>query len=325
MLCRTASDLYWLTRHVERAENTARLADVALRIAQLPERLDRGKAGAAPWRRALDALGMRREFLARHGSIEPATVLPHLLLAPDNPFSALSCLHAAREAARAQRVAITGEMYEDLNTTWLELRSGNWRARLLEDPSGVLEWIKSRSASFRGVTIGTLGRGEGYQFLQLGAFIERADWAIRLLDIAGSDDPADEPAYDAPSQSKAGEYFRWSALLQALSAFETYRRHYRASISAAGVVELMLLHESNPRALVTCSTTLQHVLQQLEGGNSGEPARQAGVLAAQSRYARIEDILAGGLEAWLQDALARLVALDASIRTRYFMSNETTS
>lgn len=318
MLCRTASDLYWLTRHVERAENTARLADVALRIAQLPERLDRGKAGAAPWRRALDALGMRRDYLAGRGSLDAGSVLQHLLLAPDNPSSAYMCLQAAREAARAQRVAITGEMYEDLNATWLELRDGRWRDRLSDDPSGVLEWIKSRSASFRGVTIGTLGRGEGYQFLQLGAFMERADWAIRLLDIAGSDDPSEGSA----GNNLAGEYFRWSALLQALSAFETYRRHYRVSVSAAGVVELMLLQDSNPRSLVTCTSTLQHVLQQLEGGPAGEPARQAGALAAQSRYARIEDILGNGLERWLQDAMVRLVALDGSIRARYFMSNE---
>jgi uncharacterized alpha-E superfamily protein len=249
-------------------------------------------------------------------------VLHHLLLAPDNPSSAYACLQAAREAARAQRVAITSEMYEDLNASWLELRAGHWRRRLLEDPASILDWIKTRSASFRGVSIGTLGRGEGYQFLQLGAFMERADWAIRLLDIAGSDEPGDAPGDNPGGTTQAGEYFRWSALLQALSAFETYRRHYRASVSAAGVVELMLLHESNPRSLATCSSTLQHVLQQLEGGTAGEPARQAGALAAQSRYARIGDILGTGLESWLQDAMARLVALDASIRTRYFMSNE---
>lgn len=311
MLCRTASDLYWLTRHVERAENTARLADVALRIAQLPARMDRGKASAAPWRRALDAMGLRESYLARNGNIDTAGVLRHLLLAPDNPSSVYCCLQAARESARAQRVAITGEMYEDLNTSWLELRAGRWAERLHDDASTLLEWVKSRSASFRGVTIGTLGRGEGYHFLQLGAFMERADWAIRLLDIAGSDDPADD--------SRAGEYFRWSALLQALSAFETYRKLYRESVNGASVVELMLLQESNPRSLVTCTSTLQHVLQQLGGHNGAEPVRLAGALAAQSRYARIDEIMASGLETWLQDTMTKLVRLDREIHQHFMI------
>src|SRR5690606_1416961 len=127
---------------------------------------------------------------------------------------------------------ITSEMYEDLNASWLEMRTQSWK-RLHEDSvNNLLEWVKGRSASFRGVTVGTLGRGEGYHFLQLGAFVERGDWAIRLLDIAGSEGQAEAREQDAV------DYFRWSALLQSLSAFETYRRLYRESISAAGVVDL---------------------------------------------------------------------------------------
>ena len=119
MLCRTASDLYWAARNVERAENTARLIDVTLRIAMLPERYDRGKKEAAPWRRALDALGAADVVRNRYGRIDAESVQRHLLLAADNPSSVYSCLHAARECARAQRVAITAEMYEDLNVSWL--------------------------------------------------------------------------------------------------------------------------------------------------------------------------------------------------------------
>lgn len=317
MLCRTANDLYWASRHMERAENTARLIDVTLRIALLPERYDRGKADAAPWRRALDALGMADSVRARYGSIDADTVLQHLLLAADNPASVYSCLRAAREAARAQRVAITAEMYEDLNTSWLEMRGNSWARIHGEGISNLLEWIKSRSASFRGVTIGTLGRGEGYHFLQLGVFIERADWTIRLLDIAGSADSG-----NSAEAQDAVDYFRWSALLQSLSAFETYRRLYRESVSAASVAELMLLQESNPRSLLTCTHTLHQVLQTLAGGRSLEAVRRAGALSAQSRYARIDEILANGLEPWLQDAMARLIQLGEEIHRQFMVSTD---
>ncbi|MDR6991591.1 alpha-E domain-containing protein [Luteimonas sp. 3794] len=315
MLCRTANDLYWVARNMERAENTARLLDMAQRIALLPERLDRGKAQAAPWRRALDSLGSAQEFEQAHGRIDAESVVQHLLLSPTNPGSIYSCLRAARENARAQRVAITAEMYEDLNSSWLEIRRFD-SARLRQDGlSSALEWVKTRSAAFRGITIGTLGRGEGYQFLQMGAFIERADWSIRLLDMISSDETLPETG----EARDATQYFQWSALLQALSAFETYRRLYRESVSPAGVAALMLLNDDNPRSLQTCVGAIHQILQQLSGGESLEVARQAGALAAQARYAHIDEIIAGGLESWLQDTMARLSKLGSEIH-RQFMT-----
>lgn len=318
MLCRTANDLYWVSRHMERAENTARLIDVTLRIAMLPERLDRGKAEAAPWRRALDALGEADAFVQRYGLIDADSVLRHLLLSPDNPSSIYSCFRDARENARAQRVAITSEMYEDLNASWLEMRGLNATRMRRDGVNSMLEWVKGRSAAFRGVTIGTLGRGEGYHFLQLGAFIERADWAIRLLDITGSD--SDLP--ESGEARDAVQYFQWSALLQSLSAFETYRRIYRESVSPAGVTELMLLRDGNPRSLQTCTNTLHDVLRTLAGGDGLEVVRQAGALSAFTRYARIDEIIASGLETWLQDAMARLTRLGDEIHRQFMLAAE---
>lgn len=317
MLCRTASDLYWAARNVERAENTARLVDVTLRIALLPERYDRGRKEAAPWRRALDALGLADVVRNRYGRIDAESVQRHLLLSAENPSSVYSCLHAARECARAQRVAITAEMYEDLNVSWLEMRGVTWSRLHADGINNLLERVKGRSASFRGVTIGTLGRGEGYHFLQLGAFVERAEWAIRLLDIAGSEGD------DAETREQAAvDYFRWSALLQSLSAFETYRRLYRGAVNAAGVVDLMLLQEGNPRSLLTCATTAHNVLQTLSGGDSMEVVRQAGALSAHCRYARIDEIVEQGLEPWLQAAMARLDRLGNAIHRQFMVSTD---
>jgi uncharacterized alpha-E superfamily protein len=256
------------------------------------------------------------------GRCGPRSLRPHRfgnraappLLSPDNPSSVYSCLHAAREGARAQRVAITSEMYEDLNTSWLEVRGQTWGRLHADGVTNLLEWVKGRSASFRGVTIGTLGRGEGYHFLQLGAFVERAEWAIRLLDIAASEGHAESREQDAV------DYFRWSALLQSLSAFETYRRLYRESIRASSVVDLMLLQDDNPRSLLTCTATAHNVLQTLAGSESMEVVRQAGALSAQCRYARIDEILGRGLEDWLQDAMSRLIRLGDAIHRQFMVS-----
>lgn len=314
MLCRTANDLYWVARHMERAENTARLIDLALRISLLPERYDRGKAQAGPWRRALDALGGGAFF--DQGGIDVDRVLYHLLLSPANPNSVHNCLRCARENARAQRVAITVEMYEDLNASWLEVRSRDWAGVRSAGISNIVEWIKSRSASFRGVSIGTLGRGEAYQFLQMGAFIERADWAIRLLDVVGSHGEIDESG----EARDASDYFQWSALLQSQSAFETYRRLYRGSVTPRNVIDLMLLRDVNPRSLQTCVNTLHEVLRAMTGGESLEVVRQAGALSARSRYARIDDVIGRGLEAELQDTMSCLSTLGEAIHDQFMVS-----
>ena len=129
------------------------------------------------------------------------------------------------------------------------------------------------------------------------SFIELTE----LLDIAGSEGDDTETREQA-----AVDYFRWSALLQSLSAFETYRRLYRGAVNAAGVVDLMLLQAGNPRSLLTCATTAHNVLQTLSGDDSLEVVRQAGALSAHCRYARIDEILQQGLEPWLQAAMARL-------------------
>lgn len=317
MLCRTASDLYWAARNMERAENTARLIDVTIRNSMLPERLDSGKAEAAPWRRALEALGDDEAYLERHGRIEADAVLHHLLLAPDNPSSIYNCFRAAREAARAQRVAITSEMYEDLNTSWLEVRQFQDAGITRDGINAILDRVKSRSASFRGVTIGTLGRGERYRFLQLGTFIERGCWAIRLLDVVGSD----RQHAEAGETRDAMDYFQWSGLLQALSAFETYRRLYRQTVSAANVAELMLLNDANPRSLQTCAHNLHQVLRSL-GDDKLEVVRKAGGMEAQTRYATIDEIIGNGLEPWLQGAMTRLFDLGDEIHRQFMSAND---
>ena len=126
-------------------------------------------------------------------------------------------------------------------------------------------------------------------------------------------------------EQDAVDYFRWSALLQSLSAFETYRRLYRGSVNAAGVVDLMLLQEGNPRSLLTCTATAHNVLQTLSGGDAMEVVRQAGALSAHCRYARIDEIVDHGLETWLQEAMARLVRLSDAIHRQFMVSTDVAS
>lgn len=318
MLCRTASDLYWLSRHVERMDNTARLIDLAHGTSLLPERLGARRAGGGAWERALAAMDLADPYLARHGAIDGGRVLRFLVLDPDNPSSILSCVRAARESARAQRGAITGEMYESINSTWLSLRDLDWEGIAADGPTTFLDWAKRRSAAFRGVTLGTMGRDEGYEFLRLGTFAERADFGVRLLD-ANFDHPGDLAAIE---DGAAAEYYRMSAMLQAMSAFETFRRIYRDRLTPARVAELVILRADMPRSLASCSGAMLQVIERLRGGAGGEVVRLAGQLATETRYGRIDEILAVGLHGWLTRWLDRLYRLADETNREFFLATD---
>jgi uncharacterized alpha-E superfamily protein len=317
MLCRTANDLYWTARHIERAENTARLIDVTQRIALLPERLDPRRHDAGTWRRALDALGLADEYARLDKPIEAVGVMRFLCLDPTNSSSIYSCIRASRESARAQRGAVTVEMYEDLNASWLEMRLLGQERFEEAGLQHFIEWVKTRSASFRGVTVGTMGRDAAYHFLRLGTFIERADWCVRLMDVKYS-----EPSSEAGDASSAVGYYQWSALLNALSAMETYRRHYRETITPGRVAELLILGTDSPRSLATCTDSVHASLRLLAGTGNHEVVRLAGALMSEARFGRIEDILSAGIDNYLQHVMSRLFDLAVQIDKHFMLSTD---
>src|SRR5438046_2236928 len=127
MLCRTANDLFWMARHIERAENTARLLDVTYRTSLLPyEMREPGLSWAEPWAVPLVTSGLATSFYEVYTEASAENVLKFMMLDPSTPSSIYCCLRAARDAARSVRGAITSEMYEDLNSTWIEMRQFNY-------------------------------------------------------------------------------------------------------------------------------------------------------------------------------------------------------
>jgi uncharacterized alpha-E superfamily protein len=184
MLCRTANELYWMARHIERAENTARLLDVTYRMSLLPyEAIEPGLAWAEPWAVPLITSGLATAFYERFEQLSAENVLRFMILDSSNPSSIYCGLRSARESARSVRGAITSEMYEDLNSAWLEMRGYDYDRIQFTGVSAFLEWVKMRSHLFRGVTFGTMLRDEAYHFNRLGTHIERADNTARILDV----------------------------------------------------------------------------------------------------------------------------------------------
>ncbi|MFM5923900.1 MAG: alpha-E domain-containing protein, partial [Novosphingobium sp.] len=180
MLGRTANGTFWMARYLERAENTARLITAGMRMA-----LTRDAATShEEWRSVITTMGQTVAFEATHGSdYSGERVWNFLLRDKGNPGSVLAMTEAARSNARSVRTALTREVWEAINETWMVLREALARPVREAMLGQVLATIRRQATLVRGAFDGTMLRNEAYNFSRLGTFIERGDSTARILDV----------------------------------------------------------------------------------------------------------------------------------------------
>jgi uncharacterized alpha-E superfamily protein len=253
-------------------------------------------------------------FSQKYQEVSARSVMDFMVRDETNPSSIVACLRAARENARAVRGALTTEVWETQNQTWLEFNRMLKDDAFERDPGTFFEWVKFRSHLSRGVTVGTMLQDEALYFLRVGTFLERADNTARLLDVkfqalGGGD-------YFGPDASKEQhevDFYHWSAILRSVSGFEIYRKVYRNVIHPEKVAELLILRPDMPRSLAACMNEAVANLRLVANEQSSETLRRAGRLQSDLRYGRIDEILATGLHAYLTQFLDRVGDLGVGI------------
>ncbi|NBY13194.1 MAG: alpha-E domain-containing protein [Betaproteobacteria bacterium] len=311
MLSRLADNLYWMSRYMERAENTARMLDVQHQASMLP-----GDPSAADqqWQALLRLFELESKFLQRHERLEAGRVLVFMVADEDNPSSILGCISAARENARAVRVVLAPELWECVNSTWLELRTMLRSPRWRKDPGKILEWVKFQSHLFRGVMIGTMLKDEAYRFSRMGTFIERADNTARILDVK----------FVAPRQGSAtpggsADYYFWASVLRSVSAFEIYRKVYRDVITPIRIAELLIQRADMPRSLLACLNELLSNLEQVSLNGQSESIRMAGRMRADLQYLRVDDAFEPQLHSFLTQFMFQVDQLGQLISQEFLV------
>jgi uncharacterized alpha-E superfamily protein len=338
MLSRTADHLFWMSRYTERAENTARMLNVSYETSLLPQSSATVQSG---WEGLLSISELLPAYTKRHGEVTAHSVMQFMVMDPNNPSSIISCLRAARENARAVRGALTTEVWETQNQTWLEvnrmIRAGEFEA----DTGKFFEWVKFRSHLSRGVTVGTMLMDESLHFMRLGTFLERADNTARLVDVkfhAVQNDrfgalPVASLAAVVSSQMQAQvmvpdgaldssqefDFYHWSAILRSVSGFEIYRKVYRDVIRPDRVAELLILRPDMPRSLHASLNEVVNNLEAVTDNLQSETLRHAGKLRADLAYGRIDEILATGLHAYLTQFLERVNVLGGRVSREFLM------
>jgi uncharacterized alpha-E superfamily protein len=316
MLSRTADHLFWMSRYTERAENTARMLDVNYQTSLLPQSTAVAQMG---WQGLLSISELKPAYAAKYGSsINQRDVMDFMVRDEKNSSSIISCLKNARENARAVRGTLTTEVWETQNQTYLEvirmLRHGDFE----RDPSQFFEWVKFRSHLSRGVTLGTMLQDEAFHFLRMGTFLERADNTARLIDVKFH--AIQNDAVGAASEkAQDNDFYHWSSILRSVSAFEVYRKVYRDVIKPERVAELLIVRSDMPRSLLGCLSEVMSNLAMVTSDPLSETQRHAGKLRADLQYARIDEILANGLHAFLTQFLDRVNELGAHISREFLV------
>lgn len=311
MLGRTASDLYWLSRYVERAENMARLIEVGYRIVLLPRA---GEGFHQEWQSTLESAGCLAGYTARHGALDTTKVIDYMLFDTSNGSSIATCLAHARQNGRAQRTALTREMWESLNSAWLEfsaIKPGSVTSNSLPE---LLDWIRSRSALYRGSMLNTILRNDTYYFSQIGTFIERADSTSRILDV--------KYYHLLPSTEMVGsgaDNHQWTSILRSVSAHRSYRWVFKDSYRPWKIAEYLILNRQMPRSLRSCYDELTVALNDLGSLYGQRHSCHATAEATRDLLmeSEIKKIFQAGLHEFVQDCIGRNNQLGCEISQAY--------
>ncbi len=301
MLSRVADSLYWMSRYLERAEHTTRLLDVNLNLMldESPSSADRR------WQRVLQALGAPKGVEWKGD----AYALTRCLTFESNTRSSvLACIIAARENARHVREQISTEMWQRLNSLYLqvtrpEMQSGMHSEALLqqhEAPTEFLAQVMEAVHQFQGVTDSTMSHGEGWQFIQVGRYMERASATAMLLEAY---QPELWTAQDALPDSN--EYLEWMGLLRSATAFEAYCKVYTADLAPDWILEFLLLDQDFPHSLRFSIDAMQHALEAVQdvsgGTRSDKLGRLSGRLRATLSYSSVEEIMSSDVVRYLRE------------------------
>jgi uncharacterized alpha-E superfamily protein len=315
MLSRVADALFWMSRYLERAEHVARLLDVCFHL-----ELDLRGVMAGPhelhWT-SLAAILQHRGPVPNPDSATPQVAVSHWLTFDlDNPNSIMSCVTRARSNARSIRGSINSLMWRELNKLYWQLRDPEFTGQARESPDEFYQTVECGSALFQGVCDATLNHDTGWQFIQVGKQLERADKTLRILDVQYHllhelSNPADLPLSN----------LQWAAVLRSCRAYEAHQRLYVGRIDPEHVIDFLLLAPDFPRSVRFSLEAAAQALAAIEGPGPARPLSKAdrllGLVLSDLRYRELDQIIDGDLHTFLGTALERCGQVSRAVQDRY--------
>jgi uncharacterized alpha-E superfamily protein len=314
LLARSAENIFWLARYIERAENLTRILDVNATFSR-----DRG--GTLDWLPVLQLNADEQRFFERNTAATADAVLSFYVIDRDNLSSVVNTISRARANAHALRPLISREMWSQLNVFYNWVTTLDAKALAPSRLTRLLGDIKEACQTHTGVTDGTFYRDQGWYFYWLGRYIERADQTTRLLDIkchlplsklAGGDPSADIP--------------QWNVLLRSAAAYHPYRRVQAGGVTPVGVASFLLQDPSFPRSVLLCATEANRLLNDLRSlyalSQGGGAADELAALRQALATLTIGEDLDQSLHDFLDLVQRRLIAVSTDLTEAFFRSRD---
>ena len=311
MLSRVANSIYWLGRYIERAENVARFISVNHHLA-----LDMPVHEEEQWEPLVTVTGDIDIFKKRYGTPSKENVIQFLAFDPKYPHSILSCLRAARENARSIRDVLSTEIWQHLNSIYhaVNLTANNAQKQAVS--YNFFDQVQRNSHLFSGLADDTMSHDEGWQFLRLGRYIERADKTSRLLDV--------KYFVLLPNTEYVGtpyDNIQWAAVLKSTSALEPYRQCYHR-ITPKQIVAFLVLDREFPRSIYYCLSCAEDAICRITGSAVGTytnlAERQLGKLKSDLSYTDLQDVMKIGIHEFLDQFQSNLNDVGESIFKTFF-------
>ncbi|MDO5604409.1 MAG: alpha-E domain-containing protein [Paracoccus sp. (in: a-proteobacteria)] len=311
MLSRTASNLFWLGRHMERAETASRLFEVGARITLLP---NTAEGYRNEWESLLRAAGTAGQFHRDYDAVNEENMEKFMVFDRNNPSSVASCIHNARESGRIVRTALTSRAWDALNVAWQEMRG---LAPGQEDAADLADFVARHAATVHGAIDGTQLRNDGFHFMKLGYALERADSTARVLDV--------KYFVLLPRVEFIGsglDSYQWQVILRAMSAHRAFHWAYGDDVSAARVAHFLILNGEAPRSLISSvHEALWHLdaLARRYGEAIPHSARDhARRLSERLGAMSIEQVFDDGLHEFLTAFIIEIGQIASSVQDDYF-------
>lgn len=309
MLSRVADSLYWMSRYLERAEHTARVIDVNLHqmLDQTPE--------SATRRWELLQTGLRISSLPVHATRDAYSITNALTFDRTNRTSIVAYISLARENARQVREQISSEMWEHINRLYLYVRHTRMDEIWQVEPHEFFQSVKAGSHLFQGITDSTMSHGEGWQFIQIGRFMERSIAIASLLDAH----------FSALLEYSNGlaiplDYLSWVDLLKSCTAFEAYCKVCTANIDPRCILDFLVLNAEFPHSVRFSVDMVQIALQAVStitsARNAGPAERLSGRLRAALDYIHVDEIM-GNVHGYLENVCHQCAEIHTAIQDIY--------
>ena len=317
MLSRTAENLYWTSRYIERADSIARLLEVAYRINLIPNT----SRTQSEWTSILETSGIKDEYILHYkDNFKKDKIENFLIFDEKNGSSIFECIRKARSNIKMVRTAVTLEVWNAVNSTFHDIEKFSEKKYSSRDLPGIIDFVKSRVNLIRGTIQNTQLIDDTFDFLSIGTYVERADFTARIIDV--------KYFILLPSSNYVGsqiDNFQWTLMLRSVSAYRGFKQTYgNNGVNHINIIEFLILDMTCPRSLMFSLDKISSHLTNLKKIYKKNSKAEEEICLIVKKFKKLsaKKILNIGLHEFLLEFIRKLYSVNSNLQNNYFFGKE---